>query len=686
MGISCSFYEKKILFKNLPLQLPSLSFDIIKSQCRNNICKIFSTKEEIGTGFLCKIPFPDSLHLLPVIITNSNIIEKDDICYGKKINFSLSSDKRNISILIDDKRKIYRGEKYDITIIEIKEEDGLDIEYFFEVDDLNSFNNENINEILEDKNIYLIHYSKEEKLETSFGKIKTIDKNNNDIFYSCDIEIGSSGYPIINFENFKVIGIHKEINKELNQNVGIFIKEPIIDFYNYVKEKEEDEIKIIYKVGDEDRIKIFGEIFVKNNRNICKIVYNGKEEEIKEYIEKPIENDLLEIKLKGLKKLLSFEKMFDNCTLLIKLPDISNLNTIKIRNMSYLFSQCHSLKSLPDISKWDTSNVVNMKGLFSGCISLSSLPDISNWNIINVENISGIFDSCTSLTSLPDISKWNTNKIKDMALAFNRCYSLKYLPDISKWNTNSVENMQSVFGGGYSLLSFPDISKWNINKVTTINRLFVNCKKISFLPDISKWDIQNVNDISYLFSGCHSLKSIPDISKWNTKNVVSMSYLFNTCHSLKTLPNISNWDTSKVNDMSYLFCWCKSLTHLPDISKWNTRNVNDMSYLFYWCKSLTYLPDISKWKTYRVRNMENMFFRCSSLLAIPDISNWNVNNVNNMNGMFSWCSSLTSLPNVSYWNLNHISHDLMFIGCNNIYIKLLQDLIDYAFSNPIFND
>ena len=180
-------------------------------------------------------------------------------------------------------------------------------------------------------------------MEASFGKIKRIDKNNNYIFHSCDFEIDSSGYPIINFENFKVIGIHKEINNELNQNVGHFIREPIIDFYNYVKEKDEDEINIIYKIGDEDRIKIFGETFVKNNRNICKIIYNSKEEEIKEYIQKPLENDLLKIKLKGLKKLLSFESMFENCTLLLNLPDISNLNTIKIANMSHLFSQCHSL-------------------------------------------------------------------------------------------------------------------------------------------------------------------------------------------------------------------------------------------------------------------------------------------------------------------------------------------------------
>ena len=52
--------------------------------------------------------------------------------------------------------------------------------------------------------------------------------------------------------------------------------------------------------------------------------------------------------------------------------------------MSYMFDGCSSLSNLPDISKWNTNNVTKMNGMFSGCSSLLNLPDISKWNINNV--------------------------------------------------------------------------------------------------------------------------------------------------------------------------------------------------------------------------------------------------------------------------------------------------------------
>ena len=53
--------------------------------------------------------------------------------------------------------------------------------------------------------------------------------------------------------------------------------------------------------------------------------------------------------------------------------------------MSYMFDECSSLTSIPDISKWNTNKVTNMRYMFCGCNSLKSFPDISRWN--NSENI-----------------------------------------------------------------------------------------------------------------------------------------------------------------------------------------------------------------------------------------------------------------------------------------------------------
>ncbi len=47
--------------------------------------------------------------------------------------------------------------------------------------------------------------------------------------------------------------------------------------------------------------------------------------------------------------------------------------------------------------------------MFNGCSSLSFLPDISKWKIKNQIKIERIFDGCKSVISLPDISKCNNN-------------------------------------------------------------------------------------------------------------------------------------------------------------------------------------------------------------------------------------------------------------------------------------
>ena len=192
--------------------------------------------------------------------------------------------------------------------------------------------------------------------------------------------------------------------------------------------KPKDEITIIYKknpnskneVENENNIKIFGEEFVKNNKNICKIIHKGNKLELKEFIDlnEKEKDEAIEIKLIGINNVTNMSSMFFNCPSLISIPDISEIDTSKIVDMSSLFSGCNSVKTLPDISKWDTSKVTNMKDMFSECSSLISLPDISKWNISNVIQIDGLFACCNSLKSLPDISEWDISKVQNMKELF----------------------------------------------------------------------------------------------------------------------------------------------------------------------------------------------------------------------------------------------------------------------------
>ena len=154
------------------------------------------------------------------------------------------------------------------------------------------------------------------------------------------------------------------------------------------KEEEIDEINIIYDFNlskelkiDENELerhqkdigetiskeKLFGERFVKNNKDICKMVINGKEEELCSYLfnyKNYTNKGKSEMKLKGIKNII---------------------------DSSYMFSGCLSLSSLPNISKWNVINIINMRGMFFYCSSLLYIDDISNWKTKNVIDILGIF-------------------------------------------------------------------------------------------------------------------------------------------------------------------------------------------------------------------------------------------------------------------------------------------------------
>jgi V8-like Glu-specific endopeptidase len=57
------------------------------------------------------------------------------------------------------------------------------------------------------KSIYILHYPNCGKSSVSYGIIKKLQ--NSDISHLCSTEKGSSGSPILNLTNNKVIGIHR---------------------------------------------------------------------------------------------------------------------------------------------------------------------------------------------------------------------------------------------------------------------------------------------------------------------------------------------------------------------------------------------------------------------------------------------------------------------------------------------
>ena len=295
-----------------------------------------------------------------------------------------------------------------------------------------------------------------------------------------------------------ILAINKQ--KYINYFHYINIKECLY----YLRNKYKNNIGYIianYNINEnETKIKIFGNKFIMNNRNICNIIYEDINYDLREFIElKNIRRkELLEIKLIGINNIIDASYMFSGCDSLNSLSNLSEWNTINITDMSYMFSWCEYLISLPDISKWNTNKVTNMSCMFWGCKSLISIPDISKWITNNVKDMSFMFSECESLKSLPDISEWNTNNVIDMSSMFSKSISLTSLPNISKWNLKNEKDMSYIHYECKSLKLLPDISfnnkktsfrynivENNLNKVFDFNPLGSNIKKFTEPPKIT---------------------------------------------------------------------------------------------------------------------------------------------------------------------------------------------------------
>ena len=88
-----------------------------------------------GIGFFCMISFPNLNNSLPVFITNNHVIN-DEILNKEnmKIKIDIKEEENIKEIILNENRIKYTNKEYDITIIEIKEEDNIN--NYFELDDI----------------------------------------------------------------------------------------------------------------------------------------------------------------------------------------------------------------------------------------------------------------------------------------------------------------------------------------------------------------------------------------------------------------------------------------------------------------------------------------------------------------------------------------------------------------------
>ena len=146
------------------------------------------------TGFFCYIPFMNKK--IPVLITTSKHINTNEIIK------SMDENKLQKKIKLNKNKIIYNNKEYNITMIEINLNDNLNKNHFSELDE-NLFT-DNSKLLYENKSLYILYYSFEEKTSITYGFLNK--KQGNNLFHSCNTY--SEGVPILNLENNRVIGLN----------------------------------------------------------------------------------------------------------------------------------------------------------------------------------------------------------------------------------------------------------------------------------------------------------------------------------------------------------------------------------------------------------------------------------------------------------------------------------------------
>ena len=434
MGVSCSnqkaLKEKEDIIeeehiKGRPRSLSKKELIKIFEQMEYSVYKIVKEKST-GTGFICRIPYPNELHKLPVLITCNHVLREEEIKIGKEIKLLLNETEKIIKI--DEDRKVYTDKQYDITIIELKKEEYI-IEHLLDVDS-DITKDLDFNETYKNESIYILHYPEGKDIEYSLDTIYSIDVENVLINHLCTTKDGSSGGPILNLKTFKIIGIHIG-RKKSKFNTGVLLKNPINIFNEKFPPEKKNEITLTLKVF---------------HHHIKQKVYflDNIDEDEKPHLEELNETNV---------KIYINDKEYKYCKYFI--PENEGIYKITLKfdilmtDCSYMFYRCF-LIFIIDFLSFDTSNVTKMDYMFCACENLTNL-NLSSFDTRNVTSMKGMFNYCQNLKNV-NLTSFDTRNVTDMSVMFNLSFNLNNL-DLSSFDIENVTKMEGMFVPSINILT-----------------------------------------------------------------------------------------------------------------------------------------------------------------------------------------------------------------------------------------
>ena len=527
---------------------------ILDEQLRKSICKIRINYDDIGYGFLALSPKTAKKILVAKIESSYFLSKENDI----KLIINNES-----PILLNSKeqRIIYSKECFDITILEIKETDGINDDQFL-LFDFDGKNNENVIKKYKDKEIYIIPYKAKGKIVYPLGKIVDIEDNEKFVHDCKDIDKDLIPFPVFALDNHKIIGINESTNK------GIFLKKILDEFNELVENKKEKEEKKENQKKENDVIiinkKISNEIRERINKNKLEM------DKIKKGMKQnPGDNNL------------SMENNEKNIIILILAINTEDVykEVYFLDNYNYINPQNNKreagfMKEIENMKEKIILTIINSNNeRIQVPFDNKFIPKEEGNHIIEIEfqeqikDCSYMFYGCTNIIDI-DLSNFDfqsTIKMNDM---FNYCINLVNIrfPQLSIEN---VINTSYMFNYCKKLMKI-DLSNMNTENIISMAGMFQHCESLKVL-DLSNFDIKNNTQLSCMFNDCYELKEIIFSGKFNTKNVAFMPWMFYGCENLLSLDlTMFNFDEKIIRDMSQMFIGCDKLEEI----KINEENKN----------------------------------------------------------------------------------------------------------------
>ena len=648
--------------------IPLKWFRPLENILKTHICKIYPNDGSRGTGFFCNIP-NSGKNTLKVLMTNNHVLKEEDIVPGKTIYFTLNNDTKDYKLLIDKSRKIYTNKTFDITIIEIKKDDKIDDNSFFDID--RKIFTENAYIFFQKKQVFLMHYPNGKEMEVSPGTIRNIDAENTKIDHLCDTSTGSSGSPIINRDNFLIIGIHHSRGSK-NNNVGTLLKNPIEEFNEIFKlgkisifENENVDInKFIENINildDDEKKKL-----INNNNDVKDVIsniytINNKIDDRtmdKNIIERYLIQIRMEAKIEDKYKFISGMGVLCNIPTkkmkaLITYNDVINLEILNNTEKLIYYDYKNEKK---EINMKNNRYKYTIKDLNITIIEIFNEEEQKE-NFIEIEDYINSKDYLDEKIYLVEYNKRKILYFDDKIIKKNNDYFI--------CNKNNSTEGIIILKENTKLLGIINSNEINNDKIYIPMNIIIN--KINYIKgiyEIKKEDIgeeiQIINNMSIFSKEKNEEieKKVKVIINGEIKlNILKYRFKEEGLYSIYILLE----DT--LTNMSFFFCECPKLKEL-DLSLLNTNKANNMSYMFSGCSALKGL-DLSLFNTSKVISMESMFSGCNGIKEL-NLLTFNTNEVTNMKGMFGGCTGIKEL-NLSSFNTKKVNDmSFMFGGCHEL--------------------